>query len=52
MQRLEAVQLVFSLALVQYCLIMFSVLPFGMVMYTLYYYMLEVYEQVFHFDFT
>lgn len=46
MQRLEAVQLVFSLALVQYSLIMFSVLPFGMVIYTLCYYMLEVCEQV------
>ena len=50
MQNLKLDLLVFSLALVQHFL---TTLPsFGMVMYLLCHYMLEVYDLLFYFDFT
>ena len=48
MQSFEFAQLVFSLALVQYFLI---ILPFGMTVYILSHYMLEVCDLLFDFDF-
>ena len=41
-QNLESVQLIFCLALFQYFLIILPFIPFGMVMYILCHYMLEV----------
>ena len=52
MQSLEFTQLVFSLALVQCFLTMLPFLHFGIVMYILCYYMLEVCDLLFYFDFT
>ena len=52
MQSLEFVQLVFGLALVQYFLTMPPSLCFGMVMYILCHYMLEVCDLFFDFYFT
>lgn len=52
LQYLEFVLLEFSLALVQYFPTMSPFFPFGMAMYILEHYMLEVYNLVFGFDFT
>ena len=51
-QSLEFAQLVFSLALAQYFLTMLPYLDFGMVMYILCHYILEVYDVLFDFDLT
>ena len=51
MQSLEFSPLVFHLALVLYFFAIFSSLHFGMVMYILYHYMLEVCDLLFDFDF-
>lgn len=50
MQSLEFTLLVFSLALAQCFLAMVSFLPFGIVMYILYHYMLEVWDLLFQSD--
>lgn len=44
--------LVFTFALVQYFLAILPFLHFGMVMYILCHYMLEVFDMLFDFDFT
>ena len=51
-QSLQFAWLVFSLALVQYFLSRIPFLHFRMVMYILCYYMLEVCDLLFYFDFT
>ena len=51
MQSLEFPQLAFGLAVVQYFLTMFQSLCFGMVMYILCHYVLEIYDLLFGFGF-
>ena len=48
---LEVVQVVFSLALIQYFLIVFPFLPFEMVMYILCHYVFELCNLFYHFNF-
>ena len=50
-QSLEFAQMVFGLPLVQYFLSMLPSLHFGMVLYILCHYMLEVCDLLFYFDF-
>jgi hypothetical protein len=51
MQNLEIALLAFIPALIQYFLTVPSLLPFGMVMFILRHYILEVCDLVFYFDF-